>query len=701
MPKSAFLYWLPDRILQLLKRHETLGGFLASVNGSRTGDNDRYTRFFWEVDLKNDAKPIWRTYAKGGPPCRWIGLDHLLVDWSEKALLHYRESKIGRWTEEVFWSRPAITFSKTCSDAFSARFVPHGISDYKGPCLIAKNRDELIAWLAVLNTHYVGSLVTSFNPTNFKEVGDVFSVPFSQPRPELLDELKRLSSLAIERKRTMREVDMLALDFDPERLGNGVTLDQLMLRAFDVVGHSSANLADIHGLVERLVWQHIGLSEEEPESLHIPVSLGWLPIVEEPTEQNETVRDERNTVLPMPCSTRRVSAVDGAAAIKRAITELLSESSGEKESESEEDDDSKLGSLLARPVTESLFDEIAVRANVHPISAYCYSRQDYDGLVRAGLGPVTVQDLISVRILRMLGHQWPRQIERKERLPDWGEDSGIIPITEGTGQEALIARVRKGIAADFGSDRVSVIEREFEEILGVSLETWVARDFFRNHISQYRKRPIAWHLQSISESVNASKGKGAKRRTRAERAPSFSCLIYYHRLDDQLLGAVRTQRVRPMRLRMETELNQLEHLNSRTPEQEERRAELLLRIEELKDFETKLEVVETDGFESKELSGIAGKETLDKWTSPDGKRNHPRDGDAFLAQEKRYDPDINDGVRVNIAPLQKSGLLAADVLAAKDLDKAISDRAEWRADERRWCREGKLPRPGWWKTAKK
>lgn len=38
--------------------------------------------------------------------------------------------------------------------------------------------------------------------------------------------------------------------------------------------------------------------------------------------------------------------------------------------------------------------------------------------------------------------------------------------------------------------------------------------------------------------------------------------------------------------------------------------------------------------------------------------------------------------------------MAADVLAKKDLDKAIADRAEWRADERRWCREGKLPQPG-------
>lgn len=67
-----------------------------------------------------------------------------------------------------------------------------------------------------------------------------------------------------------------------------------------------------------------------------------------------------------------------------------------------------------------------------------------------------------------------------------------------------------------------------------------------------------------------------------------------------------------------------------------------------------------------------------------------------MAQEQKYDPDLKDGVRVNIAPLQKAGLLAADVLAAKDVEKAIADRAQWRADERRCCPEGELPQLGWW-----
>ena len=119
-------------------------------------------------------------------------------------------------------------------------------------------------------------------------------------------------------------------------------------------------------------------------------------------------------------------------------------------------------------------------------------------------------------------------------------------------------------------------------------------------------------------------------------------------------------------------------------------------IVEFKDFSQTLQDIADTGFDSAALKRSVKKEPLDKWTSRDGKTLPPKSGEEFHAQEKRYDPDINDGVRVNIAPLQKAGLLAAEVIAKKDVEKAIADRADWRADERRWCREGKLPKCGWW-----
>ena len=92
---------------------------------------------------------------------------------------------------------------------------------------------------------------------------------------------------------------------------------------------------------------------------------------------------------------------------------------------------------------------------------------------------------------------------------------------------------------------------------------------------------------------------------------------------------------------------------------------------------------------------VAALPLLDLWCAEPG-RPAPGTLEEFVRQESAWKPDINDGVRVNIAPLQRAGLLAADALAGKDILPAIADRAVWRADERRWVRQGNLSRPGWW-----
>lgn len=120
--------------------------------------------------------------------------------------------------------------------------------------------------------------------------------------------------------------------------------------------------------------------------------------------------------------------------------------------------------------------------------------------------------------------------------------------------------------------------------------------------------------------------------------------------------------------------------------------------EELKEFDIKLEKVVNNGFSCLELKEIIDLEPMDKWTAIDCESPSQSIRDLFFNQEKAFIPSLSDGVRVNVAPLQKADLLAADVLSKDDVDKAIIDRSEWRRDDRRWCREGKLLQPGWWKS---
>jgi hypothetical protein len=67
--------------------------------------------------------------------------------------------------------------------------------------------------------------------------------------------------------------------------------------------------------------------------------------------------------------------------------------------------------------------------------------------------------------------------------------------------------------------------------------------------------------------VNNAKrhGRGA-----LQSAPAFSCLIYYHDLNADILPKLRTQYIGPLRTSLQTELGILERLRERSVNQDTR-----------------------------------------------------------------------------------------------------------------------------------
>ncbi len=473
---------------------------------------------------------------------------------------------------------------------------------------------------------------------------------------------------------------------------------------------AAAVLHTIEGLSEREVFAAYGIAGEDLQTVldETGTPAGWFPLIasyDAVPRMPEGLELPDSLLTPIAREPRRTLAADDLADLKRRLRSLYEAGPGatveqDQETagdESDEDESEAVISGARIPIpAETFIEELSQKLEVHPISVYWLIRElrEKDGVVSKPELLRFVEDYLSVTVLRLLGHQWPREIERHQPVRAWADKDGIIPLTEGTSEPALLARVRARLAEDFGPDRAGAVEREVHEITGKPLALWLASDFFRRHISQFRKRPIAWQLTSTPASNGKRRG-----RSPSQGAPALACLVYYHRLDADLLPKLRTQYIGPLRTSLQTELGALEKMPERSADQDARRLELEGKLEELKAFDTRLEQVIALGFAAPALDKIVAKESLDRWTSQDGRARSPDTPDAFLAQERRYDPDLNDGVRVNIAPLQRAGLLAADVLAAKDVEKAIADRAEWRADERRWCREGKLPQPGWWPVA--
>ena len=392
---------------------------------------------------------------------------------------------------------------------------------------------------------------------------------------------------------------------------------------------------------------------------------------------------------PMAREEKQSHSGEALDAFKRRLRVIYEAGPGGKADEQEEDtngengaeDDegseaSAAGARIPIPA-ETFLEDLAQKLEVHPISIYWLLRElrEKDGVVSKPELVRFVEDYLTVLVLRLLGHRWPREVDAKELPPSWADPDGIIPLTEGTNERTLLGRVRERIASDFGSGRAGAVEREIEEITGKPLAAWLASDFFKRHTLQFRKRPIAWHLTNSGGNAEKRRGRGTSRST-----PAFSCLVYYHRLDADLLPKLRTQYVGPLRTSLQTEVGSLEKIKERSADQDARRLELEEKLEEIKAFDARLDQVIIEGFASSAVDKVAANEPMDKWTSRDGRARPTPTREPLLAQERRYDLDLNDGVRVNIAPLQRV-VLAADVLAAKDVEKAVADRAEWRADD--------------------
>ncbi|MCG8353848.1 MAG: BREX-1 system adenine-specific DNA-methyltransferase PglX, partial [Chloroflexales bacterium] len=429
--------------------------------------------------------------------------------------------------------------------------------------------------------------------------------------------------------------------------------------------------------------QGAGIGEQESESGLPTMDQGQRTIELPPEVLAHLAAHER--IAPAPVELQRIKAR------LRALYAAGPGAKTEDEAAGADGDDAGEATVSGAHIpipTETFLEELSVNMQLHPISVYWLLEELRAEGVRCKPEEQRLQeDRLSVIVLRLLGHRWPQQIEAGELVPDWADADGIIPISGGApGRPTLTERVRARLRAEDGDLGAQRAEALLHELTGQSLEEWLRRAFFKRHVRQFKHRPIAWHFAS-DPAVAAANAK-AKKRLGGRRQPAFECMVYYHACGGDILARIRTQYVEPLLRGARQEREQISRSKDETGV-----IQATLRIQELEEFNRRLQQVAEHGFASPELDPLLAAEPLDRW-SGDGCLA-PADRDELQRQEQAWRVDLNDGVRVNIAPLQLTGLLASDVLKAADARKALADRARWRSDERRWVRAGKLPRCGW------
>lgn len=165
-----FIYWISDDFRKKFA-DTTLDDEFKVVRGIMTGDNNKYLRYYWEIQplFANDNES-WHLYHKGGDYNKWYGNLWLTIHFTENGAIFKAQNKV----KNLF--SIGVTFGRQSTKGASYRYVDkEELYDDGTACIVGDNIHQVLGFLnSKLNTYIVDAL----NPTVNTQVGDLIRVPF-------------------------------------------------------------------------------------------------------------------------------------------------------------------------------------------------------------------------------------------------------------------------------------------------------------------------------------------------------------------------------------------------------------------------------------------------------------------------------------------------------------------------------------------
>jgi hypothetical protein len=234
--------------------------------------------------------------------------------------------------------------------------------------------------------------------------------------------------------------------------------------------------------------------------------------------------------------------------------------------------------------------------------------------------PIKTDNPLQVSLARLLGYRWPSESDAEMELAGEARDliaavnffdhlsdeDGIFCIPSVNAEQAGADRLRTFLQAIFAEkwDNNTISELLTKEGSNASnLEDWLRKEFFAQHCKLFQNRPFIWHIWD-------------------GRNDGFSALVNYHKLDKENLSKL-----------IYTYLGDWIRMCEAKKRNEESGADGLLSAA-LK-LKEKLEAI---------LEGESPHDIFVRWKPLD-------------QQPIGWEPDLNDGVRLNIRPFVEAGVL--------------------------------------------
>ena len=192
IPGSPIAYWVNDGLLSAFANGKSLGNIALARNGMKTGENGRFVRLWWEVEIErfnstaNDWKKAsssgakWFPYNKGGEFRKWYGNNDCIVNWQNEGYEIFNHAKTDKRNVQDYplelKFKPSVSWSLVTSGQPAFRYKENNLSDIAGMSFYTQ-KEDLIILLGFCNSKITLEILKLLAPTINFQAGDIGRLP--------------------------------------------------------------------------------------------------------------------------------------------------------------------------------------------------------------------------------------------------------------------------------------------------------------------------------------------------------------------------------------------------------------------------------------------------------------------------------------------------------------------------------------------
>ena len=193
IPGAPVAYWVSERMLEVFQ-NQALSTLSSPRQGLATGENDRFTRMWYEVETTRlclcahsskaamQSHARWFPYNKGGDFRKWYGNNDCVVNWENDGneIRNFKDER-GKLRSVIrnpaTYFQECISWSKISSGIMAFRYKPYGhVYDVAGTSIFAEH-DLLMYLQGFCNSCIAMTVAKILSPTINYEVGHIANFP--------------------------------------------------------------------------------------------------------------------------------------------------------------------------------------------------------------------------------------------------------------------------------------------------------------------------------------------------------------------------------------------------------------------------------------------------------------------------------------------------------------------------------------------